>query len=111
MRQKRLFYDLFLCRYFESTFENIMSAEHRLNQALLRGERMLLSEFYSMVGVYEIGFDSIFERANNYVWASFERDQATVDANLECVVLSPPFKFRDGIVTVSSTSRKMQLTL
>lgn len=111
MKRKRLFYDMFICEYFESTFENVMRAERHLNQALLRGETMQLRSFYKMIGIDEIGFDSIFERAENYVWASFDREPTTVDSNLECVILSPPFRMEDGIVKVSSTTRKTQITL
>ena len=111
MKQQRLFYDMFLCKYFESTFENIMRAEQQLNQALLRGATIRLRSFYEMVGIDEIDFDSVFERSNNYVWASFDREPTIVDNNLECIILSPPFKMEDGIVKVFSTTRKMQITL
>lgn len=105
MRQKRLFYDLFICKHFESTFETIMKAEDRLNASLDIGAPVSVRWFYDFLGVEDLDFDSVFECSEDYIWAGFDHAPAEVDQNLECIVLSPPFKMRDGRVLVSSKTR------
>lgn len=108
MRQKRLFFDMFICKYFESTFEDVMKAELQLNRALNIGKPVSVRVFYETLGVDELDFDSVFERDKDCVWAGFDHKLTMVDQSLECVILSPPFIMLDGRVHVYSNTRRKQ---
>lgn len=102
MSKRVLFYDLFICKYFETTFEAVMKAEARLSESLNAGETIHVQDFYNYLGVDDLDFDSVFECDEDCVWAGFDHTLVNHDRNLECVVLSPPFKMRDGRVLVYS---------
>lgn len=104
MRKKRLFYDLFICKHFESTFETVMKAEACLNASLDVGRPVSVLWFYNFLGVDDLDFDSVFEKAEVDTWSGFDHTVSEVDG-LECVILSPPFKIRDGRVLVFSKAR------
>lgn len=102
MGNMQLFYDLFICKYFKSSFEAVMRAEARLSESLNTGKTVTVQDFYSYLGVDDLDFDSVFECDEDCVWAGFDHTLVYHDQNLECVILSPPFKMRDGRVLVFS---------
>lgn len=97
--ERRLFYDRFSERYFESTFSKVLQAEYHINRNLcLRGE-VTLNEFYSFLGIEPIeGGDSIgwFIDDDEIYWIDFGHPYMPVDDglnhdNIDCWIIDPVF--------------------
>lgn len=97
--EKKLFFDKFSMRYFESTIEDVQRAEYKLNRDFEMKDAVSINEFYEYIGVepvengdrYGWSTDSCFEMYGN-AWIDFDHHLTTLDDGLECYILSFPFE-------------------
>jgi hypothetical protein len=93
--EKQLFFDSFSMRYFESTIEDVLRAEHLFSKTLINFGYANLNEFYDMLGLnhtdygYELGWSTEADRAfYGYSWLEFEHEKILLDDGLECTIIS-----------------------
>lgn len=95
--EKRLFFDRFSERYFESTIGKVLQAEYHINRNLtLRGD-VSLNEFYDFLGIPKIdGGDQIgwFIDDDEIYWIDFNHPQMQVDDGpardpIDCWIIDP----------------------
>lgn len=91
--ETRLFYDEFGERFFETTLEQVISAEYHLNRNYnLRGYSVL-NEFYDLLGLeftaygYELGWCNYDEGT---FWIDFNHRKTTIEGK-ECIVIEMPY--------------------
>ncbi len=96
---KQLFYDEFSGRYFESTMENVLRAEYKLNRLLAVEFVVPLNEFYDLLGIERTDYGdylgwSSYELVECfcYSWVDFEHTQVTLDDGLECTIITMSFE-------------------
>lgn len=93
--EKQLFFDSLSMRYFESTIENVLKAEHAFAKTLVNFGYANLNEFYDMLGLdhtdygYELGWSTASDQAfYGYSWLEFEHEKIILDDGLECTIIS-----------------------
>lgn len=93
--EKRLFYDEFSGRYFESTLEKVLIAEYELNKEFGRTGYAYLNRFYELLGISKkynrkaLGWsqEMIFDKYSTY-FVEFKHTKVVMDDGLECYILS-----------------------
>lgn len=92
---KRLFYDNFSQRYFESTLETVQNAEYWINRDLSMRDYATVNEFYEYLGIAPIdGGDEIGWSSGmnfDYYWQSwidFGHQKVMLDETLECIIIT-----------------------
>ena len=92
--EKRLFFDYYSGRYFESTLEAVQRAEYELNRSLLKREYAYLNEWYEALGLETLdsGWDFGWTRSGNFDkywqdWVEITHEKCTLDEGLECDIL------------------------
>lgn len=96
---KKLFFDSFSMRYFESTIEEVQRAEYKINRDFEMKDAVSINEFYEYIGLdpvengdrYGWSTDACFEMYGNS-WIDFDHHLTTLDDGLECYILSMPFE-------------------
>lgn len=96
---KKLFFDSFSMRYFESTIEDVQRAEYKINRDFEMKDACSVNEFYELLGLepvengdrYGWSTDACFEMYGNS-WIDFDHHLTTLDDGLECYILSMPFE-------------------
>lgn len=96
---KKLFFDSFSMRYFESTIEDVQRAEYKLNRDFEMKDAVSVNEFYELLGIepvengdkYGWSTDACFEMYGNS-WIDFDHYKGTLDDGLEYYILSMPFE-------------------
>lgn len=95
--ERRLFYEEYRGKYFETTIENVQNAEYHLNRNFaMRGDTNL-NEFYSFLGLeptkegYVFGWDlcKLSEEYDAY-WIDFDHETITLEDGLECCIIHFP---------------------
>lgn len=96
---KRLFYDEFSERYFESTTEDVLRAEYNINRMLSEGGGVFLNEFYDELGLETVDYGdylgwSSWEIVETlcYCWIDFSHRKVVMDDGLECTIISMHFE-------------------
>lgn len=92
---KQLFYDDFSQRYFESTTENVIHAEHEVNRMLAIEYSVYLNDFYVLLGIDRVDYgdylgwsmDKIVEIQRNS-WIDFRHQKVIMEDGLECTIIS-----------------------
>lgn len=103
---KRLFYDEFSERYFESTTEDVLRAEYELNRMFAQDSGIFLNEFYELLGIDRVDYGdylgwSAFETVETYwyCWIEFDHRKVVMDDGLECTIITmrnePTFDFEN----------------
>ena len=103
---KKLFYDEFSGRYFESTTEDVIKAEYELNRRMSEYYGVYLNDFYDMLGLDRVEYGDYIGWSSNEVyemqwssWIDFHHKKVTMDDGLECYIISwsidPTFGFED----------------
>lgn len=103
---KRLFYDEFSGRYFESTAERVLRAEYEINKMVSRDCGAFLNEFYELLDLEIVDYGdylgwSIAEITEMqwYCWIEFEHRKVVLDDGLECMIITmltePTFDFEN----------------
>lgn len=93
--EPKLFYDAYSRRYFESTIEQVLSAEYHLNRNYALRGCAVLNELYSFLGLEEIdGGDAIgwAPLDEGMYWIEFNHRKAELEDGLECYILEMPFE-------------------
>lgn len=87
---KRLFYDSYGERYFETTFERVMEAEYHINRNYVLRGACELNEFYEMLGLPSLDkYEGMgWNTADGYYWIDFLNEKAVIDDELECIIIS-----------------------
>ena len=95
---KRLFYDEFSERYFESTTEDVLRAEYNINRYLAEGGGVFLNEFYEQLGIDTVDYGdylgwSAYElvECTYCCWIDFSHRKVVMDDGLECTIISMHF--------------------
>lgn len=92
---KKLFYDEFSKRYFESTMENVQNAEYQINRALSVNGSATINDFYEYLGIDPMpGGDELgWTEGMNFehywqAWIDFGHHKVVMDDGLECCILT-----------------------
>ena len=92
--EKRLFFDYFSNRYFESTIEDVQRAEYRLNRTLIMHEGCSLNEFYDMLGIDRVEYGDEMGWTRDMcmdmywqTWIDFNHKKTVLDDGLECHII------------------------
>lgn len=87
--EKRLFYDSYLNRYFESTLSQVLEAEYHLNRNYVMGMGVCVNDFYAFLGIDTIeGGDKIGWFLDDEIyWIDFNHYKTTLDDGLEVYVI------------------------
>ena len=102
---KKLFYDFYSCRYFESTDEIVRKAEYDLNMELSIMGYASLNDFYDLLKIEKIdGGDNLGWSAVKNIeyswqsWIGFVHKKVIMDDGLECCIIyiqsEPIFKYK-----------------
>ena len=103
---KQLFYDDFSQRYFESTTENVLRAEHEVNRMLETNYCVYLNEFYELLGIERTDYGDYLGWSTGeivetywYCWIDFHHQKVIMEDGMECTIISmgmePTFGFED----------------
>lgn len=103
---KKLFFDEFSGRYFESTTEDVIKAEYELNRRMSEYYGVYLNDFYDMLGLDRVDYGDYLGWSSGEVydtqwstWIDFHHKKVTMDDGLECFIISwsidPTFGFED----------------
>lgn len=103
---QQLFYDDFSGRYFESTMENVINAEYRLNERFAYDFGVFLNEYYELLGIDTVDYGdylgwSSYEVAEmwGFCWIEFNHRKVVMDDGLECTIIEmamePTFDFEN----------------
>lgn len=92
---KKLFFDDFSGRYFESTMENVVRAEYEINKKISSWGGAELNEFYELLDIPQM---DTFNRMGWSIggimsdtwgnWLDFKHDKVIMDDGLECYIIS-----------------------
>ena len=85
----KLFFDYQTMRYFESTFNKVMSAEDKLNEELAASGYVSVNDFYKFIGIEPL------EYANHIGWSDngdyreiiFQHQRVVIEDGLECWII------------------------
>ena len=93
--EKRLFYDFYSRRYFESTLEQVQNAEYFANRELRMKDCLSVNEFYELLGLEpllegdELGWSTEACFAFDYnAWIDFDHEKVELEDGLECIIIS-----------------------
>lgn len=92
--ETRLFYDEQGGRYFESTLEQVISAEYHFNRNYVLRGYTVLNELYDFLGLDPIDAGSELGWANyddGMAWIEFNHRKVELDDGLECIIIEMPF--------------------
>lgn len=93
--EPRLFYDMHSGRYFETTIEQVLSAEYHLNRNYILRGYAYLNELYEFLGIEQTDYGSVLGWAPNddgMYWIEFSHRKAVLDDGLECYIIDMPFE-------------------
>lgn len=103
---KKLFFDFYSSRYFESTDEIVRKAEYDLNRELSITGYASLNDFYDLLKIEKIdgGDDLGWSAAKNFEyycqsWIDFAHEKVVMDDGLECCIIhiqiEPTFGYKE----------------
>ena len=92
---KQLFYDEFSQRYFESTTEQVLRAEHEVNRMLATDYGVYLNEFYELLEIDRTDYGDYLGWSTGeivetygYCWIDFHHTKVIMDDGMECTIIS-----------------------
>lgn len=100
--EPKLFYDEYSNRYFESTIEQVITAEYHLNRNYVLGGGAPLNMLYEFLGLEPTDYGSAVGWAiddDELYWIDFNHRKVTLDDGLECYIIETPFgpkAYEDG---------------
>lgn len=105
-KDKRLFYDEYSERYFESTIEKVLQAEYDLNRMISIEYGVYLNEFYELLGIDTVPYGDYMGWSTYELmdcqwnsWVEFSHRKVILDDGLECTIISidtdPSFDFEN----------------
>lgn len=89
-----LFYDEFGGRYFESTIEQVLTAEYHLNRNFVLRGYSVLNELYDFLGLEPTEYGSTVGWAveDEFYWIDFNHRKVVMDDGLECYIIEIPYE-------------------
>lgn len=90
----RLFYDEYSNRFFESTIEQVMSAEYHLNRNYILRGSSVLNELYEFLGLEPTDYGSVLGWApldDGMYWIDFNHRKSVLKDGTEFYILEMPF--------------------
>ena len=94
----QLFYDEFSQRYFESTTENVIRAENKINRIIATDYCVYLNEFYELLGVERVDYGDYLGWSTDEI-IDFHHQKVIMEDGMECTIISmytePTFEFND----------------
>lgn len=91
--ETRLFYDEYGKRFFETTLEQVISAEYHLNRNYVLRGYTILNEFYEFLGIEPTDYGNEIGWAisdDGTFWIDFDHYQTEIDG-VECYIIDMPF--------------------
>lgn len=92
---KRLYYDFYSQRYFESTPYDVQKAEYEINRTLMMDDGVYINEWYNLLKLepLEHGYDFGWNTCANMeaywqTWVDFHHEKVVMDDGLECIIIS-----------------------
>lgn len=92
---KRLYYDFYSNRYFESTPFDVQRAKYEINRSLMLDDYVYLNDWYKLIGLepLESGYDIGWTTCGNMdaywqTWIDFHNEKVEIDDGLECIIIS-----------------------
>ena len=92
---KKLFFDDFSGRYFESTSADVIKAEYEVNKKISLWGGAEVNEFYELLGIPQLGelrrmgWSTGGLMADTWKdWLEFKHDKVIMDDGLECTIIS-----------------------
>ena len=88
-----MFYDEYGKRFFETTLEQVISAEYHLNRNYVLRGYTVLNEFYDFLGIETTDYGNEIGWAINddgTFWIDFDHYQTEIDG-VECYIIDMPF--------------------
>lgn len=84
-----LFYDQYSKRYFESTIEQVITAEYHLNRNFSLRGYTTLNEFYEFLGLEmtDYGEEVGWAVEDEFYWIDFNHRKTCIDEGLECYII------------------------
>ena len=88
-----LFYDEFSNRYFESTIEQVITAEYHLNRNFVLRGYTVLNELYDFLGIELTDYGSTvgWTVEDELYWIDFNHRKVKLDDDLEVYILEAPW--------------------
>lgn len=93
--EPKLFYDMHSGRYFETTIEQVLTAEYHLNRNYVLRGFAYLNELYEFLGLEETDYGSVLGWApkdDGMYWIEFDHRKTVLDDGLEVYILDMPFE-------------------
>lgn len=88
-----LFYDEWSSRYFESTIEQVITAEYHLNRNFVLRGYTVLNELYEFLGLEPTDYGSTVGWCveDELYWIDFDNRKVELDDGLECYIIETPW--------------------
>lgn len=89
-KNRRLFFDYFSNRYFETTVEKVIQAEYHLNRNFMLAGVISLNDFYTLLGLKPTEYGSSVgwsQCDGDIYWIDFHHTKAVMDDGLECCII------------------------
>lgn len=88
-----LFYDEWSSRYFESTIEQVITAEYHINRNFVLRGFVTLNEFYTFLGLEETDYGNTvgWSVEDEFYWLDFNHNKVVLDDGLECFIIETPW--------------------
>ena len=88
-----LFYDEWSHRYFESTIEQVITAEYHLNRNFVLRGFTVLNELYEFLGLEttDYGSEVGWTVEDELYWVDFHHRKVVMDDGLECYIIETPW--------------------
>ena len=93
--EPQIFYDEHSGRYFESTIEQILTAEYHLNRNYILRGYSYLNEFYEFLGIEETDYGSVLGWAPNdegMYWIDFNHRKLESNEGKDVYIIEMPFE-------------------
>lgn len=93
--EPQVFYDEHSGRYFESTIEQVLTAEYHLNRNYILRGYSYLNEFYEFLGIEETNYGSVLGWAPNddgMYWIDFNHRKLESEEGKDVYIIEMPFE-------------------
>lgn len=92
---KKLFYDEFSGRYFESTMEKVIAAQYMINRTISLNGGAYLNEWYEELGIEGTDYGAYLGWSSGLLmdaqwadWLEFGHEKTLIDDDLECIIIT-----------------------
>ena len=93
--EKRLFFDYYSGRYFESTIASVQQAQYNINRKISVEDYAYLNQWYDELGIDHVKHGWTFGWSSGacfdlywQTWIDFEHETVDMDDGLECIIIS-----------------------